>query len=171
MTGIYFHISSCPSYILSCLCRREMCNQGWKKNKFKRSLTQIIIHMATATRVWNCVADSGWISVNFKLARQAPTQNSTVNPLLSQPIIHVWHIRGKVHSRILRSQHYYYHFFVFFYFLCFPHKWNQAVLLWIAVNTWELIVVTSGIPLYEYPARKTTKVDRQHFGLWSSKSD
>lgn len=89
------------------------------EKKKKRSLKQIIIHTTTATRVSNCAADSGWISVNFKLARQAPTQNSTVNPLLSQPMIQVWHIRGKVHSRILWSQHYYYHFFfhVFIFFM------------------------------------------------------
>lgn len=37
-------------------------------------------------------------------------QNSTVNPLLLQPIIHVWHIRGKVHTGILSSLHYYYVF-------------------------------------------------------------
>lgn len=67
------------------------------------------------------MADSGRISVNFKLARRAPPQNSTVNPLLLQPIIHVWHIRGKVHTGILRSQHYYYDFFFFYVFL-----WNTS---------------------------------------------
>lgn len=50
-------------------------------------------------------------------------QRCTVNPLFSQHIIHVWHIRGNVHSGISSSLHYYYLFSKFF-FLFFSMSCN-----------------------------------------------
>lgn len=68
LTGINFHILGYPSYVLSCLFRHKECNRGGKKSR-----RQIIICTWTmTTRVKNCVANSGWISVKFKTANRAP---------------------------------------------------------------------------------------------------
>lgn len=48
-----------------------------------------------------------WVNL-CRIQKCQNPQKSTVNPPLLQPIIHVWHIRGKVHTGILSSLHCYY---------------------------------------------------------------
>lgn len=48
-----------------------------------------------------------WVNL-CRIQKSPNPQKSTVNPPLLQPIIHVWHIRGKVHTGILSSLHCYY---------------------------------------------------------------
>lgn len=48
-----------------------------------------------------------WVNL-CRIQKSQNPQMSTVNPPLLQPIIHVWHIRGKVHTGISSSLHCYY---------------------------------------------------------------
>lgn len=48
-----------------------------------------------------------WVNL-CRIQKSQNPQMSTVNPPLLQPIIHVWHIRGKVYTGISSSLHCYY---------------------------------------------------------------
>lgn len=100
--------------------------------KKKKSWRQIFIWTWTLTRHLkkSSVANCGCIFMIWKKKKEIQgckpklfTQSCTVNPPFLQHIIHVWHIRGNVHTGILSSLHCYYVFISF----SMSHNLNLAV--------------------------------------------